>query len=39
LYIESEIKNTWCPIKEKDFKRYFETLEEHRDKKITQILK
>jgi hypothetical protein len=39
LYIESEIKDTACPIKEKEFKRHFETLEEYRDKKITQILK
>ena len=38
LYIESEVKNTWCPIKEKEFKRHFETLEENRNRKLEQIL-
>ena len=38
LYIESEIKDTACPIKEKEFKRHFETLEENRDRKLEQIL-
>jgi len=38
LYIESEIKNTACPIKEKDFHKHFETLEENRDRKLEQIL-
>ena len=39
LIIESEVKESWYPISEKNFNKHFETLEEHRNKKIEQILK
>lgn len=39
LYIESEVKGTWHPITEKNFNKYFTTLEEHRHNKIEQLLK
>ena len=39
LIIESEVKKSWYPISEKNFHKYFETLEEYRNKKIEQILK
>ncbi len=39
LIIQSEQKNSWWPISEKNFKKHFETLEEFRNRKITQILK
>ena len=48
LIIESEVifeeitspnKKSWYPISEKNFHKYFETLDENRNKKIEQILK
>jgi hypothetical protein len=37
--LESEVKESWYPISEKNFNKHFETLDEHRNKKIEQILK
>lgn len=39
LIIESEVENTWCPISNQNFNKHFETLDEHRNNKIEQILK
>lgn len=39
LIIESEVENSWCPISDKNFHKHFETLDDHRNNKIEQILK
>ena len=39
MYIRCEYGDIWVSIKTKDFYRYFETLEDHRDMKINEVLK
>lgn len=39
LIIETEVNKVWSPISENNFKKHFETLDDHRNKKIEQILK
>lgn len=37
--INSEVEESWYPVSKKNFNKYFETLDEYRNKKIEQILK
>ena len=39
LIIKSEVEESWYPVSKKNFNKYFETLDEYRNKKIEQILK
>ena len=39
LIIKSEVEESWYPVSKNNFNKYFETLDEYRNKKIEQILK
>ncbi len=38
-YIETERKDIWSPIKEKEFRKHFMDIDELRNEKINEILK